>query len=336
MKKSWSSLFVMLIALAMPYRTTCQVTLTASGSFPAIGNTFSVKTVDSNSLVFYVDPIASTGQTWNYSNWVTGTPAYEVRYLSPSATPYDTSFPTASIAELNLSDTSYTFFAINGNTISKIGTGSSFSGATPYTNAENIFTYPFSFGSAIQTDSYRDVLNIAAFSVTVVSNGTDSIVPFATGTLTLPGGTVISDALCVKRITHELDSAGSFGNTSNDATQYEFYNSYTKYPLLKVRHGISPLSQSPTLTASVLQNPTLTAISEPQASGNTIRLYPNPASKTISIQGLEYANVRVVNMLGNVVTSAERVKAIDVSTLANGLYLLQADGETVGKFTVQH
>ena len=76
----------------------------------------------------------------------------------------------------------------------------------------------------------------------------------------------------------------------------------------------------------VWQNPeydacTVTAIKENKDSD--IFIYPNPANNLVHINGVEAAEVQVYNALGQVVKTVRGTNDIDVSGLAEGVYLLR-------------
>jgi hypothetical protein len=339
MTKILKPFFLLHIAVCGILQTaTAQITLTLTNSVPSIGDVFSVKSVDSVSLVKYIDPSPGTNQLWDYSAFAASTPAYMVKYLTPSATPYNTAFTSANLASFSTSDSSYTYFATNGKTLSKIGTGSSFAGAVTYSNPENVFSFPFSYNTPLQTDNYHFDLVLAAFQVTIIANGVDSIIPYATGKLKLPGSSTLYDVLCVKRKTVEVDSAGTFGNSISITTKFEFYNTANKYPLLTVTHGTDPFTQAPTLTATVLQNPmTTTAIEEAVAYQNNLLLYPNPANTELNIGNSNAKLLQIIDGTGRTVFStSDPLKTVNTSTFPSGLYFVRADGRVAGKFIVQH
>ena len=54
-----------------------------------------------------------------------------------------------------------------------------------------------------------------------------------------------------------------------------------------------------------------------------VSVYPNPASETVHIEGLEPAEVQVYNALGQKVKTVRRTNEVDVSGLVKGVYLLR-------------
>ena len=61
-----------------------------------------------------------------------------------------------------------------------------------------------------------------------------------------------------------------------------------------------------------------------------INVYPNPASETVRIEGIEPTEVQIYNALGQVVKTVRGTNEIDLSGLVDGVYLVRimdADGE---------
>ena len=61
-----------------------------------------------------------------------------------------------------------------------------------------------------------------------------------------------------------------------------------------------------------------------------VEVYPNPATETMRIEGLEAVEIQVYNALGQLVKSIQNTNEIDVSGLPEGLYLLRI-ADTEGK-----
>jgi hypothetical protein len=65
----------------------------------------------------------------------------------------------------------------------------------------------------------------------------------------------------------------------------------------------------------------------------SINLYPNPANDKLFVEGEGYEQIKIYDLLGKVVLTAEGVKEIDVFVLAKGVYnvqLLSNKGNVVG------
>jgi hypothetical protein len=74
----------------------------------------------------------------------------------------------------------------------------------------------------------------------------------------------------------------------------------------------------------------LMSVDESEASHIQISVYPNPAKDFVKIEGIEPAEVQVYNAVGQMVKTIQGSNEINVSGLAEGIYLLRitdADGK---------
>ena len=67
----------------------------------------------------------------------------------------------------------------------------------------------------------------------------------------------------------------------------------------------------------------VTEIEDQTAQFNGIKLYPNPTSGLVQLEGAEAAEMRVYNALGQLVKTVRGTNEIDLSGLAEGVYLLR-------------
>lgn len=79
-------------------------------------------------------------------------------------------------------------------------------------------------------------------------------------------------------------------------------------------------------------NPTLNyvGVNKLVAQNDNIKVYPNPTAGTLNITNVENAQVLVYNIVGEVVASIDNASAfnkIDISSLANGTYLVKVIGD---------
>ena len=83
----------------------------------------------------------------------------------------------------------------------------------------------------------------------------------------------------------------------------------------------------------------LMSVDENEASPIQISVYPNPAKDYVKIEGAEAAEVQVYNAVGQMVKTIQGSNEINVSGLAEGVYLLRitdVDGKVyTNKTTIQ-
>ena len=58
-------------------------------------------------------------------------------------------------------------------------------------------------------------------------------------------------------------------------------------------------------------------------TGHRVMVYPNPASKTLYVQGFESVEVQVFNALGQKVKTIKNANEVDVCDWAKGMYVLR-------------
>ena len=86
---------------------------------------------------------------------------------------------------------------------------------------------------------------------------------------------------------------------------------------------------------SKMLDPGEVGIEEPQASNSTLRIFPNPATEMVTIQGIGNSTVEILDRMGRTVLSHKATGShevrLDVRNLAPGLYIVRsrtADGTT--------
>ena len=86
-------------------------------------------------------------------------------------------------------------------------------------------------------------------------------------------------------------------------------------------------------------NLTVTSITDPEQSGFSVNVYPNPVQNHLTIEAdLQGAEYRIVNMQGKVVKTGkitETALQIDFSDLSGGTYLLKVNGQNTHKIIKQ-
>ena len=76
----------------------------------------------------------------------------------------------------------------------------------------------------------------------------------------------------------------------------------------------------------------LMSVDEEETSQVQVTCYPNPATTTVTIDGLEAAEVQVYNAIGQLVKTVRNSNEINVAGLAEGVYLVRiADAKGVSQ-----
>ena len=118
-------------------------------------------------------------------------------------------------------------------------------------------------------------------------------------------------------------------DSSIDNHQYNFYNSGNGW-----RNSVFPGSL---MIRPVVGKSYYIGIDENELNVNDIKLYPNPATNTVHLNGINADNcqqISIFDMTGRMVQQNSRIVDIDVSGLSNGLYvvrILTEDGQSIVK-----
>ncbi len=135
------------------------------------------------------------------------------------------------------------------------------------------------------------------------------------------------------QITFLIDGEGfyTYNPSVKDASTWPFFED--QYILLNVAMGGAAGTIDPTFNESsmvidyvrIYQN---TSLSVEEVSYNNFKIYPNPTSDSIFIQSDRNTDtIRLYNLLGELMLTQNDEKLIDLSSLANGIYLLKIVSE---------
>ncbi len=72
-----------------------------------------------------------------------------------------------------------------------------------------------------------------------------------------------------------------------------------------------------------------------EVTENVIGVYPNPASETITIKGVEVENVMIYNSLGQIVDVLGATQNVDVRNYTSGIYMMVINGNERVRFVVR-
>ena len=190
---------------------------------PAAGDTFSFHNVDTNSLSGPGN--SGSGVTWNFSGITVNPDTSGGYYLAPSATPYGSSFPGATLSfHPGFTGTSFGFYKTSSSVNEELGLASA-----AFTL---VFSDPMSLQLPInyqgnQQDAYRGTYTAAG--MTHVYKGVSTWDYDGVGTLTLPNGVSYTN---VARIHHtDTSSDSSLVQFTTVIDNYQWYRSDYKFPV---------------------------------------------------------------------------------------------------------
>lgn len=300
------------------------------GNEPAIGANQAMYELEETA-----DPYAGltgAGQTWDYSSYfgIDNSPR-TFSIVDPATTPHAATF-TSSTKAISIEGFLTTFISSDANT--RVSQGFAFVDGTDTTvvdlssNTELLMNYPMALSDNL-VDTYGGSVNttLAPLPLTCTGNNVASV--DGSGTLTLNSSTTINNVLRY----HLIDTANAttpFGDVLLVRNQYEYYalGSNSNMPLfVHSTLGISIGGGVPTETVVVLSSVApdgYLGVNIEELSNITV--YPNPATETISVNGLTAdAQLTLVDAQGKTVAS-KAVEAgfasMDIDALTAGVYFL--------------
>jgi hypothetical protein len=298
-------------------------TLTYANSGLAVGDAYNTFAADTTGVL---PGPAGAGQSWNFGSLSIGVAANQ-SCLNPSGTPYGSSFPAATVAT-NSGSTSYGYFKINTSEYSLLGTGSP-SYIMIYSDPQKILTYPFSYGSVLNDNI---VASYTVGGTAVTRTGASHSNADAWGTLTLPSGNYPN--VVRLKLTQALKDSSSLFVATYAITSYLWYDGTHKTPLLNVYFMAQTVLGNTTYTKAVYVADYAAGIPVNNTEDADISLYPNPASKqvTVSYNSSEgkQSQISLLDIQGrcvlktyNMPVAGQHDFILDISALPQGVYFMR-------------
>lgn len=309
-------------------------TLTKAANEPIVGDMNLFKGFDS---VGVVPKNGGTGQSWNFSSFIQNTVTASSTYTTPASVASSSAFAGVTIVE-NQGGGDYNYFKSTSTPTTQyeiLGMSSVANGITfNYTNSAVAAIWPVSFGYT-NTDNFSGTISGALSGTldgTVTSNAT------GTGTITMPGGQVLSNVLQVKIVnTVTLNVSGGLITGTVAGTDYEYYHSSQKFPLLKVAYSKQTLSSfggpTVTTTADISANGAIITGLNDKNFDATFQIFPNPAKDAFNVNltntSGETGVVYIYNAVGQLVKRVELgnnsvlSQNISLSDLTSGIYIVK-------------
>ncbi|MCW3121317.1 MAG: hypothetical protein JWQ38_809 [Flavipsychrobacter sp.] len=259
--------------------------------------------------------------TWDFSTLPLTALGY-IKLITPSTSPYASTFPTATvcaeISPVGSSTHAYSYEKVSStnwealaNNYSGVGTGKDY---TP--NPQSFLQFPFHY-----TDNFVD-----AFQTTVGGPYNVTITYDGYGTLTTPLGTYTN----VVRI-KKYWGVGDYG-----------YNWYATSPYLTIVASFDAQNNNYTF----IGHKPPTAITQTATASNGVSIYPNPFSSTTTLhtelQGINAASITIIDMAGRIVRTLPLSGSETVITkgdMSTGMYVYKLTNNgsaiTTGTFIIQ-
>lgn len=329
-------IYLLLSAIALTGSITAQ-TLTKAANEPASGDIRAKRQFDS---VGTVPKNTGSGLVWNFNAFALNSGTAASTYTTASSVPSSSLFTGATIAELTSSGdinfwksatTPTTQFELHG-IYNPAGIEFNFS-----SNPSIAAVWPVTFGYNM-TDAASGT--VSAFSQTGTVNSTLTAMGAGTGTLIIPGNVTFTNVIQTK-ITQTLSAlvGSGFSTVSINvlSTNYSYYNSSQKYPLVEVLYEKTTQASvaGPTVTNTgkiYIHNALVTGLNEINFDAS-FDMFPNPAQDNFSVNLTNTNNdkgtIEIYNELGQLAKRVELgnesvIKTnVSVSDLKPGVYMVK-------------
>ena len=277
-------------------------------------------------------------QTWSYPNVGTGLSTFSASIVSPSQTPYASSFPTANKVFKVDEDSIlfYRYYFDNASQSLDLGSVLTYPmGGDPeivkYLDPRKAAHYPMNLGQSFSDAYYsRNISDFGGIQVQTSAFGSYTFRYDGAGTITTPGGTFTN---AIRIHIHEVrkDTTQYLGlpvpplySEMRSSTYLWFINQNNQFPVkfqLEYDTVLSP-GQDPQIDNSGYYTHNVTSglslVSYPGIS-----VYPNPAQEQIFWEAGMADEVQLLTMDGRVCRAEKAVNRLSVADLPKGLYQLR-------------
>jgi hypothetical protein len=309
-------LFTFSFTVAFCLNAFSQITITKATHAPVIGDTYQVKTIKDGTFDYLP---SGANQTWDFTG-ATEVATSTYNYINPSAGLRTSKFPSATIIEGASGAENY--YNIAGTTSNIVGQYQAGAIEVTFTDEREFIKYPFTYGDEYNSTFGGTVNNLSVGQI-INRTGTVKIVSDGYGTLKLPGGVTIHNALRVNTISTYSDTYMGFPVASYIDSIVTWYapnvNNFVANMSVAYANGARTIAQGTYRTG-------LTSTGTVAVGSELASISPNPASGSVSIACAEN-NTSVVfhDALGAVkkeLTLSKGQHNVNIENLSAGLYLV--------------
>jgi hypothetical protein len=280
--------------------------------------------------------------TWDFSNLFIDTEIRTNTCVDPKATLYADSFPLSNVAVLDNTG-SYTFYKCDTSECSLFGVADT-SNMMIYSDPAVYFKYPISYGTQFSDSFMTD-------NMAFLTKGEQKLHADGKGSIILAGQT-FNNVLRIKSSNYTVMSS-DFLTFIMDMVSYGWYDCIHKTPLLTINYLTMTTSMGDTIKGKsvIVSNDIISGIEYNfHFTNNTLGLYPNPATKNVTLEfNIENNHnpvmLQVVDLTGKIVSHRLITNTVqglnslilDIDKLQGGVYmvnLLQGNVLTQRKLVV--
>jgi hypothetical protein len=340
---------ILLSLISVLAGTGLQAQLTQANHAPANGDSYQMYQVDSTGINAGA---SGAGVTWAF----TVATRTNVLLNFAVATNTSSSFPSASVAVSNGSNTSYFTSTASdllyyGGNFSTSSGGITVKATLNYTTPAIAASYPMSLNTTSSMATAGSINVTAPLVTNGTFNGNSTVILDGTGTLTMPGsGTFTNVSRVVSTQTINFTTPIASGTLTQKV--YDYYSAGTKEPILSILNATAnvPNFGSPSQVL-VYKNKNAqgttsgtTTVGMTQLENIFTSVYPNPSSTIVTVESELSGPVAIYDVTGKQVAVKEMSDGkatVNVSQLNAGLYIYKINDNTgknakTGKITVSH
>ncbi len=318
-------IYLTILASVFIFSANAQLNLTKATTEPVLGDVNIKQGYDS---VGILPKNAGAGQLWDFSALTTNTVVEVSTFTTVASTPSAAAYSSATIAE-DKGQGSYTYGKSTATQYELVGIVDP-SISLNFTNTAIAAIWPVNMGYS-NTDNFSG--SASSGTTTGTASGTVNTVGSGTGTLVIPGGATFTNVLQMK--SHQqikLNFLFGIVTATMVATDYNYYHSSQKFPILTVNYtDISGAFTSTTASVKV-NNAVITGLNNLNFDA-TFAIFPNPAKDhfNIKLDNVDNANCRIdiFNSVGQVCKSVDFGNNtyisgnIAISDLVTGIYVVK-------------
>ena len=321
MKKIYLSFFTIVLMLS----ANAQLSLTKAFNEPIIGN---VDTQFGYDSVGVLPKNTGANQTWNFSALTTNTVVEVGTFTTVASTPDGASFTAATIAEDD-GQGGYTYAKATATQYELVGIVDP-NITLNFTNTAIAAIWPVTMGYT-NNDTFSG--SASSGTMTGSSTGTINTVASGTGTLIIPGGATFTNVLQVKTNQKvNLSLVFGFVTATVVATDYNYYHSSQKFPILTVSYNDITGSFTSTSATVKVNSSVVTGINDLNFDAS-FNIFPNPAKTNVNVKLHNASNanctIDIINAVGQIAQSinlgndTEISNNVSISNLATGIYMVK-------------
>jgi len=307
----------------------------------------SVSFVAGDTHIMYGDTIqlqeGPSGQnvTWNFSSLNNFSDTIINTYVTPSSTPFLSSFPGSNLAMYDGSGF-FTYYLSNGSELSNLGLADS-SSMVNFSNSQKIFGFPMTYNSSYNDNFSGTMLYDFGFPVNGTISGSIVSNCDASGTLILPIGSYMNTLRrrILVVVTTTITFVGQTSTYTDTTESFEWYHPSVKGPLLVISESIAPDSLGGSSYFYQINNQINANLQEKFGLNKELKLFPNPTNTgeiavILNLRKVEDVRLNIIDAFGKVIDSdyisnvskGSFTKKINTNEYSKGIYFLSLQTST--------